>query len=79
MLRANWRDYATCVGFDPETFFPVSNRKSKMYRDSVRDAKAICSRCPVRQECLSAGGCNAYGVWGGKPQEERFPRRVKWD
>ena len=43
----------------------------------VAEAKAICSGCPVRQECLdyALDSRQAYGIWGGKTPTER--RRMK--
>lgn len=69
----NWYDHPrrSCVRQDPELFFDVT---------LVREAKAVCSWCPVRQECLDAamvedagrGKFHRYGVRGGLTPAERF-------
>lgn len=69
----NWRDHPakSCKRQDPELFFDVT---------LVREAKTLCSWCPVRQECLDAaqvedagkGKFHRYGVRGGLSGTERF-------
>jgi len=57
---------ALCAQTDPEAFFPEKG-------GSTRQAKIICRRCEVRQECLAyalAAG-EQYGVWGGLSDRER--------
>jgi len=59
-------DRALCAQTDPEMFFPEK-------RSSTREAKVVCSRCEVRQKCLTyalAAG-ERYGVWGGLSERER--------
>ena len=55
-----WRQRALCADLPPDLFF------SEALAD-VRDAKAVCARCPVRQECLdwATETKQEYGVWGG--------------
>jgi len=38
-----------------------------------RPAKAVCARCPVRDDCLGYALDNgiAYGIWGGTSARER--------
>jgi WhiB family transcriptional regulator, redox-sensing transcriptional regulator len=62
----HWADGALCAETDPELFFPENG-------GSVRDAKQVCSRCPVRAECLAyALDTNQrFGVWGGLSERER--------
>lgn len=42
-------------------------------------AKAVCSLCPVRAECLAYALANneRHGVWGGLGQKERAALRVR--
>ncbi len=63
---ADWRAWASCVGVDPELFFPERG-------ETTRHAKAVCSRCLVCQECLEYALANAekFGVWGGTSERER--------
>ena len=55
---------------DPELFFPEKS-------GSTRAAKAVCTGCPVRAECLEHALAHdeRYGVWGGTSERER--RRLK--
>ena len=65
-MSLEWMDHALCAQTDPEVFFPEKRR-------STREAKIVCSRCEVRQECLTyalAAG-ERYGVWGGMSEQER--------
>jgi WhiB family redox-sensing transcriptional regulator len=69
-----WRYAAACRGEDPALFFAPSyfeKRGQKHAREAV--AKAICSRCPVRAECLdfALATRETHGVWGGFNEMER--------
>jgi len=59
-----------CNGTDPALFFPGRG-------ESTTDAKAICARCPVRQECLdyALDHTERFGIWGGLSERER--RRIR--
>ena len=65
-----WRDRAACVApaIDPELFFPDKG-------GSVKPAKRVCARCPVRVECLDdALACmptHDDGIRGGLTLTER--------
>jgi WhiB family redox-sensing transcriptional regulator len=70
----DWRPEAACRGLDPELFFSsddIANRQERLEREA--EAKAVCTRCTVRTDCLSyaldAG--ERYGVWGGLTAQER--------
>jgi WhiB family redox-sensing transcriptional regulator len=65
-----WQERARCRDHDPEVFFPEKGGSS-------REAKRICSECPVRIECLNYAlrRDERYGVWGGMSERER--RRLK--
>jgi hypothetical protein len=54
---------AACAGMDPAVFFPEDGDDSQ--------AKAICSRCPIRQPCLARAIARGekFGVWGGENLE----------
>lgn len=67
----DWRDRAACRDEDPELFFPIGDGVAA--QDQVGRAKAVCARCPVRQQCLQfalSTGQDA-GIWGGLTAEER--------
>jgi len=66
-LVATWQQYAECVNYAGEVdFFPARG-------ESVRDAKAVCAACPVREECLDFALRTkvAHGIWGGLSERER--------
>lgn len=70
----DWRLQAACRGIDPELFFSsdeIVNRQERTEREA--EAKAVCTRCVVRDPCLSyavAAG-ERYGIWGGLTSQER--------
>jgi WhiB family redox-sensing transcriptional regulator len=61
-----WQDESLCSQTDPESFFPERGA-------SVREAKALCALCNVRDECLQYALDNdeRFGVWGGLSERER--------
>lgn len=67
-----WMQRAACRGVRPELWFPTG-------REDPTEAKAVCARCPVRDECLEyALRFNVkHGVWGGLTEPER--RRLARD
>jgi WhiB family transcriptional regulator, redox-sensing transcriptional regulator len=71
----DWRHHAVCRDEDPELFFPIGTSGPALLQ--VEQAKAVCRRCSVTDECLKwalESGQDA-GVWGGMSEEER--RAVK--
>lgn len=72
----DWRESAACRDQDPELFFPVSEVGPGS--EQVQQAKAVCARCPVRQECLNYAidAELAHGIFGGAtPRERRWLTR----
>ena len=67
----NWRSAAACVNVDPELFFP--NGTSPAARAQTRDAKRVCARCSVIQQCRDWAEQTGQreGVWGGLDGRER--------
>ena len=65
---ATWRQYARCLGADPDVFYPPSESD-----DGALEAKAICATCPVREACLEHAITfrEKQGVWGGLDERER--------
>lgn len=73
-IDRDWVKEAACKGAEFNLFFA---EKSGQATYQVRAAKAICSGCPVREECLAYALKNAirHGVWGGLSEEERADLR----
>ena len=48
--------------------------------DQIEDAKAICTECSVREECLNYAleTNQEAGVWGGYAEDERRRLRKRW-
>jgi WhiB family redox-sensing transcriptional regulator len=59
---------ATCASADPDLFFPREQRDP-----GNREAKQVCARCPVKDECLeySLATREEFGIWGGLDEWER--------
>jgi WhiB family redox-sensing transcriptional regulator len=67
----DWRHAALCRDEDPELFFPIGTTGPAATQ--VDDAKQVCRRCVVVDDCLSWAietGQDA-GVWGGTSEDER--------
>lgn len=73
-MNAEWRSHASCRGMDGEIFFPTA-AEGPTYEAQVAVAKAVCSDCPVRPECLEEALIRIpYGIAGGLTPEERRGR-----
>jgi len=71
---AGWQSYAACRGENPDWFFAPGHMEKKEERAAREaQAKAICARCPVRQQCLSFSleTREPHGIWGGLNEIER--------
>ncbi|MCH5672161.1 WhiB family transcriptional regulator [Streptomyces gilvus] len=66
-----WRDQAACRNEDPDLFFPIGTSGPALLQ--TEQAKAVCARCPVRDECLewALDHGEILGVWGGTGEMER--------
>ena len=65
-----WWDDAACLDHDTNEFFPVGTAAPALLQAAA--AKQVCSRCPVRDPCLTwALETGADGVWGGLTENER--------
>jgi len=70
-----WLDQAACLDHDTDDFFP--DGVTPPAKRQAAAAKRVCSRCPVRDRCLTwalESEAN-HGVWGGLTEKER--RSVK--
>ena len=68
---AEWWSLAACQSADPDLFFPISSTGPAL--GQVARAKAVCTGCPVRCDCLryALAAGPLQGVWGGLTEEER--------
>ncbi|MFF3505386.1 WhiB family transcriptional regulator [Streptomyces sp. NPDC003247] len=67
----DWRHNAVCREEDPELFFPIGNTGLALLQ--IEEAKAVCRRCPVMEQCLqwALESEQGDGVWGGLSEDER--------
>jgi WhiB family redox-sensing transcriptional regulator len=74
----NWREFAACRDEDPDLFFPIGTSGPALLQ--TEQAKAVCHRCPVRDQCLqwALDTGQSLGVWGGTSETERrsLKRRI---
>lgn len=66
----DWRADALCAEIDLEIFFPGKGG------DGAREARAVCTLCQVRAECLQFAldvelDSYRYGIYGGLNPRER--------
>jgi WhiB family redox-sensing transcriptional regulator len=69
--ESRWQRWAACRDTPTELFFAAGPPTSA--RREEKQAKRVCSACPVRERCLTfaVGHHELYGVWGGLNPEER--------
>ncbi|MFI8825690.1 WhiB family transcriptional regulator [Streptomyces sp. NPDC053431] len=68
----SWRMAAACREVDPDLFFPVGAGSPALAQ--AEEAKKVCRRCPVRDQCLRWAmdeSRQVTGVWGGLTENER--------
>ncbi|WP_329127369.1 WhiB family transcriptional regulator [Streptomyces sp. NBC_01465] len=60
-----WGEQAKCLTADPEDLFVEGAAQNR--------AKALCTGCPVRTQCLAHALDNRieHGIWGGMTERER--------
>jgi WhiB family redox-sensing transcriptional regulator len=68
---SDWRHRAACRDEDPELFFPIGNSGPALLQ--IEDAKDVCRRCDVIDQCLqwALESGQDVGVWGGMSEDER--------
>ena len=69
-----WQFRAACRGEDSGLFFAPNYFERKDEKDAREArARAICVRCPVREECLEYALRirETHGIWGGLNELER--------
>lgn len=71
---APWMGEGVCHGCEnPDVFFPDKDSS----RAELREAKAICNSCPVKQTCADYAIARPHltGIWGGLTSGERAAAR----
>lgn len=70
-----WHKKALCAEIEGDLWFPEAGGMSKEHALAIE----ICSRCPVKEDCLAEALANniQYGVWGGLSPVERNSLRKK--
>jgi WhiB family redox-sensing transcriptional regulator len=64
--RPTWHTLANCRNVSGRIFF------EEAVRIIVKEAKAVCNKCPVRERCLDFAIRNEeVGIWGGMTTTER--------
>ncbi|MBY4039264.1 WhiB family transcriptional regulator [Rhodococcus fascians] len=74
-----WQQDAVCRGMPSSIFFAPRGLRGQTLHFLEQDAKAICSGCPVMQECrrYALSTPEPYGVWGGMTPTERHAVMVR--
>ena len=65
--RPRWMADALCAEYDRSLWFPELG-------ETAAEARAICDRCLVRDECLAfalESSTGEHGIWGGRSRQER--------
>ena len=75
--EAEWRERAACLPYPAILFFGMDDNEAAAERHSrEEEAKEICTRCLVRDDCLdyALNTKETYGIWGGLTEVERKAR-----
>ena len=78
MWVTDWPRQAACRSAEPDELFVPGAAQNR--------AKALCTGCPVRTECLADALDNRteFGIWGGMTERERRallrrrPQVISW-
>lgn len=76
-MTEDWTSRAACSGVSTAVMFPtitMGRNSRQRLEQASRDAKALCQRCPVIDECKALWveiGRPTDGVWFGKTAQER--------
>jgi hypothetical protein len=69
--KTTWRDAGACLDQDPDLFAPDGT--TGRWADVIADAKAVCGRCTVVEQCLAWAleTRQDHGIYGGLTEDER--------
>ncbi|MEV6504854.1 WhiB family transcriptional regulator [Streptomyces sp. NPDC051642] len=81
MRDLDWMGDARCAQVDPDLWHPDESGATHTYSD----ARCICRRCPVRQQCTDYATAiesdgdkkDRHGVWAGETKDERGARSTR--
>lgn len=77
----DWQYKGACNGVDTELFYLPHNARGAEKLQQIKEAKAVCAKCPVIEQCLNFAikTEEPHGIWGGLTEEERVTivRRTK--
>lgn len=66
-----WKSQALCSG-KTDLFFGPSTERAANRRKRECEAKSICAKCPVLENCRQYIQTHSeYGIWAGMTEEER--------
>jgi WhiB family redox-sensing transcriptional regulator len=77
-FAAEWKDLADCKKYDHMIWFPEPGE-----HDKLKKARSICSKCPVKKQCLeyAVETNQTIGIWGAlssrQLRAERKRRRLQ--
>jgi WhiB family redox-sensing transcriptional regulator len=68
-----WQRLGSCRGMDSAVFFHPDGERNPSRARRTAQAKEVCSRCPVIEECreFALRTREPFGVWGGLAEAER--------
>ena len=69
----DWQTHGSCRGKDSSFFFHPEGERGRARTRRENRAKAICSSCPVLEQCRQHAlkVAEPYGIWGGLSESER--------
>jgi WhiB family redox-sensing transcriptional regulator len=69
----DWQAKGACRGMDSSGFFHAERERGPSRAAREEQAKQVCRRCPVLEECRRHALTveEPYGVWGGQTETER--------
>ena len=75
-VEVSWHEKALCVGLS-HLFFGPDNERSSAKQRREQQAKSICFKCPVIEQCRNHARSNSeYGIWGGESEEDRYKQGI---
>src|SRR5690348_6327280 len=76
-LSWEWQNGAACRDFPLVLFFGPDGERQPERDIRERRAKAVCTGCPVRRDCLNYALTRPerYGLYGGLNEDERASER----